>query len=280
MLPINKLLDVVNNGLNDMLTEDSNAQFSIFADGGDYEPPLRNGNQVQFFINGVAQISENNIVPINNVLVVTETLSVAVVVAINPDKGVEESVAPIRSVLSAWLAKPQKTNIVQDDKNYSVTIYGSQPQAGELMQRDNVGKSITYTFNVYFAMVQGGISSYDLQIKFDGEDVPFMEANISLAVVAYGGVLSNTGGQAQNYPTSYGLQIDLSVPALENNNLTSDFAKWLITKIRKVHEVEITYAGETGTFNMFFAQSNITAKGLDNIGQSITLIEALGVQNG
>lgn len=280
MIPINKLLEFVNNGLNAQLTEDSNVQFQIYADGGDYEPPQREGNKVYFNINGVGSITENNIVPINNLLVATQTLSVVVMLGIDPNKGVEESVEPFRSLLSSWLAQPQKINLENDGKNYSVTVYGSQPQAGELLQRDNIGKSLPYSFNVYFSMVQGGISSFDLQLTFDGEPIPYMEASVSMAVVTEGGVFSATDGQVQNYPTSYGLQIDLTVPALENNNLTTAFAKWLLTKTRNTHSVTIGYAGEEGTYNMIFAQSNITARGLDNIGQSITLIEALGVSNG
>lgn len=281
MIPVTQLMDNINNSLNALLP--GGMAFSIIPDGGDYVPPVRENNSVTVLIEGIAQIAESAIVPINNLSVATQTLSIVVAVPIDPDKPTQDSLSPVREAISAFTSKPFVTLMTDGDKTkYSVSVYGSQPQAGELTQRPSIdfGESITYQFNVFYSFVESGINSLDYQVTFDGEVVSFTEMSLICTPVTDGGAFSDSDGAVKNYSTGYALELQISVPALENNLLTLEFAKFLIQKDKSVHKVTLSYAGISGEFNMIFATSNITARGVENIGHSISLIEALEIDNG
>lgn len=293
MIPFTKLLDNINNALND-IAEGSGLSFAVLLDGGYYTPPKRVYNVVPTIIEGVAKVIDSAIVPVNGLSIGTQTAQLEVVVKIDTDNmPAENSFLPVREILSKFASTPSVALIkleddttladdttLTDDTKFSVTMYGSQPQAGPLMIRPEVGLSITYSLNIFFSYVQGGINSLDLKISFNGEAVGFTEANIVVTPVVESGALSESSGGARNYPTAYALEISLSAPSLENDAFTQAFAQFLLTKQTVVYPVTVAYAGITSSYNMIFGQGNITASGVNNIGQSITLIEYLEADNG
>lgn len=76
------------------------------------------------------------------------------------------------------------------------------------------------------------------------------------------------------------LEIEVSVAALTDNTLTSEFLSFLLTGSETVYSIGLTVNGITETFNMIFAQSNAAISGVDNMGLSIKLVQALEVNNG
>lgn len=277
MIAIDSLVDILNDALNELI---EGITFRIMPDGDDYVPPEREGNDVTQYINGIAQITDSALVPINNLTIITQTLTVNVLVPIDTEKPAQKSFEPVRSVIGEYLSKPQKYEISNKYGDYSVTFYGSQPEAGDIAMRDGVGKSIPYSFNVFFSFIEKGINSLDFEMEFDGEPVPFIEIAVIETPVTDGGAFSGTQGSAKNYATTYALEVQITVPALMDSNLTQEFAKYLLTKERKIYPVKMSYGGVSGVRNMMFTTSNITVRGTENIGQSISLIEALEDDNG
>ena len=282
MIDISQLLDYINTQLN--TNAPANTVFEIYADGGDYTPPKWQYNTLTTYIQGVGYIADTSILPVNGLSIATQTLSVTVAVPIDPNAPTEQSLDPIRNALSAFISQPKVTALEDEGgRTYSVSVYGSSPTAGEIAQRPNLGLSITYGINVYFSFIQNGINSLDCVLTFECEQVPFTEMTVALSPVLDGGAVSSSNGGAGNYATVFALEIQLSVPALTDSVLTTDFAQFLLLKQYAVYDVSLTYNGITGNYSMIFATSNITARGVENIGQSITLVEAIdfgtGAQN-
>lgn len=280
MIPIQELIQSLNADLNAINPE---VQFMIFADGDKYVKPTRDGNKIISYIEGVAQIVDSAIVPVNNLSVMTETLQVSIVVEIDTSKDVEDSLAPVRNAISKFISIPHKAAMSDDSgRTYSVTFYGNEPTTGQIELRNNVATSIEYTWSIYYSFIERGIISLDMDITFDGSAVGFTEATLVATPITDGGTMSDSGGSVQNYSTGTAIELTLSVPALTKDAITTAFAQYLMTKKQSVHTVTITYNGMTGTYNMIFGTSNVTARGVEGIGQSITLIESLDTeaQNG
>lgn len=277
MIPINQLVQSLNADLNAI---DPNTQFKIFADGDNYVEPTRDGNKIVRYIEGVAQIADSAIVPVNNLSIMTETLRVAIAVEIDTSKPVEDVLASVRSVISKFISVPHKAAMTDSDGTvYSVTFYGSEPSAGAIGLNPNLGKSIEFTWNIYYSFIERGIISLDMDITFDGAAVGFLEATLAATPVTDGGAMSDSGGTVRNYTTAIAMELTLTVPALTDDALTTAFAEYLMTKKQEVHNVTLTYAGITGTYNMIFGTGNVTARGVEGIGQSITLIESLEIES-
>lgn len=279
MIDISQLLNYINAQLN--ANAPANTVFEIYADGGDYKPPKRQYNTLTTYIQGVGYIADSSILPVNGLSIATQTLSVSIAVPIDPNAPTEQSLDPIRNALSAFISTPKATALDDEDgRTYSVSVYGSSPTAGEIAQRSNLGLLITYGINIYFSFIQNGINSLDCVLTFEGEQVPFTEMTVAVSPVLDGGAVSSSNGGAGNYATVFALEIQLSVPALTDSVLTTDFARFLLFKQYAVYDVSLTYNGITSNYSMIFATSNITARGVENIGQSITLVEAIDFETG
>jgi hypothetical protein len=208
--------------------------------------------------------------------VAQQVLSVEVLVRIDPNKPKQDSFKPVRDAISAFTQKASVSSATDENGNvYSVSIYGTQPTAGEIMQRPPIGESIIYNFSVFFSFIQNGINSLSAEMTFEGERVPFTELLPSISPVMESGGFSNSNGSAKSFPTVDALQITLTVPALTDSLLTQEFFKYILTKERNIYEVTLKCNGISGTYNMIFGQSNLAIRGVEGVGQSITLVEAL-----
>ena len=273
MIPISELIQSLNADLNAI---DPDVQFMIFADGDKYVAPTRDGNKIISYIEGVAQIADSAIVPVNNLSIMTETLQINIIVEIDTSKPAEDSLAPVRNAISKFISVPHKAAMTDDSGTvYSVSFYANEPTAGHIELRNNVATSIEYTWNIYYSFIERGIISLDMDITFDGAAVGFTEATLAATPITDGGTMSDSDNAVQNYSTGTALELTLSVPALTDDAITAAFAEYLMTKKQVIHTVTITYGGFTGTYNMIFGTSNITARGVEGIGQSITLIESI-----
>ena len=282
MIPINTLINNLNTDLNALLGK-NDLVFAIVPDGGDHAIPTRTGNDITRYIDGVARIVDSALTVINGLYVATQTVSVVVAVSIDQNKPMEESFTPVRQAISQLTQTPKAT-AMQDENGstFMVTSYGTQPSAGDIMQRSAIGESITYAFTLFYSFIQNGISSLNMSMTFEGESVPFTELTPSITPVMESGVMSESENNgAVNYPTAEAFQITLTVPALTDSILTQELTKYLLTKERAIYTVTLNMNGFSSEYKMLFAPCNLTARGVEGIGLSITLVEALeGANNG
>lgn len=278
IIPVNKLVDGLNAMLNLQLNE-ADRKFYIVPDGDNYTPPERNGNDVIQFIEGVASVTNSTIIPIKNVEVITETLSVEIIVRLIERKGVkdEDIFLPVRNAISAYFGKAVVTQMTgDDDKVYSVAFYGTQPETGDIMNRPPYGRSITYYFDVVYQFIENGVNSADIELTFEDEPVSFENLTITRTAVTDGGAFAGTNGSARNYNAKTGFELDFNAPMLVGNKLSQALVDFLLKGTEKIYTVTVkTPFDETpAAYNMIFAPSSASIQGILNCGNSITLIEA------
>lgn len=297
MIQINTLCDYINNSLNANLDPNSNIVFEIYPESGNYQPPKRateDWNKIIDKVQGTVEIYDSSIVPASNGLrVATISVLVNFAVKIYKNKGVEESVAEARGAVSQFMSTA-KNDVMTETANgreisYSVAIYGTQPDVGERLQHPQLGDSLTYSFMINFSFVENGMNSmnetltYVINKEVDGvivstsTAIPFTEMTINRIPVADGSAFSNTDGKSKTWHDASILEIHLSLPALKDNAFVEAFLNYLLFNTEEVFSIfyENTSTGVGGTFDMIFSQSNMTARGVENVGLNITLVEAL-----
>lgn len=278
MIPIEKLVSDLNDALNGILADDSRL-FDIIPDGGEYAGYSRKYNAVTEYINGVATITDSGITPISGIEVVTQTLSVVVAVKLDPRENVkdEDIFLPVRNAIATYASKAYNVPYVDENgKTFSVGFSATQPYAGELAIRPEIGRSIVYTFSVLYTFIQNGVNSKDIVITFEGEVVPFEELTIVRVPVQDGGAFSGTNGAAKNITTQTALELNFSTPALTDNKISAALADFILTGSAKTYDVTIKtpYSDTAVAFRMAFGQSNVTARGTENCGLTTSLVES------
>ncbi len=274
MIKLSTLVEKINEDLNVLLGQ-SNVEFDIKYDTGNYTKATRVYNKKTYYVNGIASIMDSSLTIINGLHVAQQTVGITIAVPIDHDKPVEETVEPFRVAISKLTQTATSTAMESDGKTFLVTAYGTQPVLGDRAQQTEVGDFLPYSFSMFYSFIQNGISSLDATLTFEGKPVPFTELTPSITPNMDAGVMSSTNGSAVNVPTGDALQIAFSVPALTDSELTEEFAKFMLKKERKVYKVTLAIKGISGEYDMVFGQCNYTARGVEGVGLSVTLVEAM-----
>lgn len=304
MITLEKILDNLNETLNKK-GANSNLAFMIFADGGDYVPPKFEKNKMTEYIQGVAQIVNSSIVPINGLTVASETLGVSIVVPIikgyNKETGEEivkneSQISDIKQILTNYLTTPRTENFKDEDgeTTYTTSIYGSQPQSQIIDMRNNLGTSIEFSFSAYYTFITNGINSLsDISIKIqtssetsetgeiieNWEKIATTNLNFSRTPSLDGGAFAGTEGSAKNYPAVSGFEMSFTTPAIKSKVFTEKVVNYILTGEVETFQVQMliqTNPNATpATKTLMFSSASVSAQGLDNAGINVTLVEAL-----
>lgn len=301
MIQINDLCDFINQQLNMRLAGNSEYSsdfvFEFYPDSGNYTPPVyeNNSNKVKKRVLGIVEVDSSSIVPTSNGLrIATQTLLINFAIKIQKDLGVEDSVRePIKAV-SDFMAEAQNFDSgawFNTDKKYVVSMYGTQPSPGERVQHPQLGDSLTYSFYINFSFVENGVCSKDEELYYnyfaevDGEtegrseQIQYISMNIIRSPLSDGSPFSNTDGNSLTWHNGSTLEIHLSLAATTNSQFVKDFYEYLLTGEEKIFEIRYfnrnftDYLGKT--YNMHFSESNLTSRGVENVGLSIKLVQAL-----
>lgn len=288
-------LQYLTNTINAQLNTLSDIQFKIYPDGDEYKGArLENNVVVDDYIQGTAILLNSSIVPVEGIIIQSQTVGVEIVVPVKTGRELVEqedgssvmqdvvyqsSFEPIRQVLATLASQAYNDTITNDSKTFKVTYTVTNPRAGDIMIRDQVGLSITYQFTCNFAIIQNGVNTRDVEIEFEGVKIPFSQFSIIRTAINESGAFNSSEGSALNYTAVTAVQIDLSVPALSDSNITTEHFDFLKNGIVKQYEVSIKF-GTNDTqkvFTMQFGECNVSGQGTDNLGQSIRLVEALSL---
>jgi hypothetical protein len=291
---INKKLNVIKEDIDGL----QDVEFMIYPDGDEYKGARLEKNVLEDnYIQGTAISLNSSIVPVDGIIIQTQTVGVEIVVpvktgrelveqedgsSIMQDVVYQDSFEPIRKTLANYASQAYDDTIVETideaTKTYKLTYTVTNPRAGDIMIRDQVGLSITYQVSFNFAIVQNGINSRDIIIVFEGKKVPFTNVTIGRTAVMESGAFNGSNCSALNYPAVTALSIELAVPALSNTIITSEHLQFILSGEIKTYRLGITFSGDINTakyYNVHFGECCVAGQGIDNVGQSIRLVEAL-----
>ena len=301
MIQINDLCDYINKQLNMLLAGNSEYKsdfvFEFYPDSGNYTPPTyeANSNKVKKRVLGIVEVDGSSIVPTSNGLrIATQTLLINFAIKIQKDLGVEDSVREPIKAISDFMSEARNFEssawFEGYDKNYIVAMYGTQPTPGERVQHPQLGDSMTYSFSINFSFVENGICSKDEELYYEysveqngelvgrREQIQYISMNIVRSPLSDGSPFSNTNGNSVMWHNGSTLEIHLSMAATTNSEFVKEFYNYIRTGEEKILEIKYhnkfnTYPGNL--YLMHFGESNLTSRGVENVGISIKLVQAL-----
>lgn len=276
MIGIETLLKDLNEALNVNLADNSR-RFEIIPDGGEYAGFTREKNNITEYIDGVGSITQSSITPLaSGIEVSTLELSVAVAVKLEQSKGVpdEELFLPVRNAISEY-ASTAKTKAID---GYAVSITATQPYAGEINIRPEIGRSIIYTFTVDYVFIENGFNSRGVKITFESNEVPYDSLTVVRVPIQDGGAFPGSGGVAKNLTLQTAFELQFTTPAIKGSAFCAAVDEYILTGVEKSYEVKVESLSAVGdaakTYLMTFGQCNLSSQGIQNVGYSVTLVES------
>jgi len=278
MISIKSLTKQINNGLNALAaTSGFPFEFAIKSEGGEYEPPKRDGNNVTVYINGTTRILDSEVIPAQGVSVSTQTVQLEIAYPMPDDIKPEDAIAPVRELLNTYFAATSVQALPDaNDKPFAVAMYATIPTTGEISQSTGPGLMCTFSCSLFYSFIEDGVNSGSVIMYFNGVQIPYMDANITRVPIMSATPYSNSNGAAKSVIESTALNIEFNAPTLQslNNPLFTAYKKFLLTGQNSVYNVEIYYENKPETYKMSFGQIVLSLEGVKNGNSRITLIEA------
>lgn len=262
--------------------------FDISTDTADYKPPVREGNTVTKYIQGVllesgSEIEQTSTGSFNGAF--SAQLEVLCPVVEGDELGIvnERLVDVVRQILTnVFVNNAVKKQTDKDGNTYTVGTFYSMVNSGMRQIVPEVGDSFTFSVALTFFVIQNGISSKDIKIYVDGEEIDYITLGIRRDAVTDQNVASNTldGSTTANVDSS-ALVIQLTAPAT-NNNFTRNVMALTIDgrESAKTKTVGIYYPYmENGPHEiaMNLTSACINAQGTKNASIEATLTQAMNL---
>ena len=253
--------------------------FAIYADGETHQKPKRKGNTVKKIIEGTMQRVGSSIVPVSGLKVGTQSLYIEIAIPLDPktaeeEGGIENTVNAYKGIIDNIVAEPRTQSI----QGYLTTLTGTYAEALEI-QQTSIGLMIPLTFTLELNYFLNGVNSMYEKLYYNNKEIYFTSMSIGRNVIQDGGAFSNSNGIAKNYVQNTALSIEITLPALNNgtNDFYARFREFLFDGNEE--PFELTYTNSTTntnrTYRMIFLTSNSQSQGVQNVGYTITMAEAL-----
>lgn len=272
MISLKTLADKIEKGINSIAPQ--GITYVVHADMGKYKRAIRKKGRVT---NAVLTIRGSSIIPTQTVLVATESAMLEVCVQLPYENEDESVITAHRQLLDTYFAST-KVDVIKDEdggKTYTVSTTYALATSGTVEQRPAAGTSYTFRVEIEYAFIQDGLNSNDCKFKIDGIDLPFQTATITRRATTEANPYSNTDGEAKNVTTASVMSFDFQIPALTTSTeLSKLLLPALLSGDNTAHTLTVTFEnGEPKDYNVIFGQSSLIAQGVDNAGQTVSLIE-------
>lgn len=222
----------------DSVLANTDFNFKIFTNAGEYKTATRENNTVNQYINGVFSVVQPDTqVLANNVKAYALETTLSFTIPLKPfsnsnnefvlpkelnkngeTKTLDEFYLQISKAFESAGSVLSITEIDEDENTveYIGGIGYNLPIPQSLAQRQLVGHSIDFRVSIAFAFLPNGMSSQNVHIELekDGviEDLSAMNYEISRTPALQSDIFKDGQGEASNYAESTSLQISCNVP--------------------------------------------------------------------
>lgn len=240
MITLTQLANYFENGLNETLNN-TEIQFKIWADAGEYKKPVREGNVVVYSILGNLQTVASSNSSISIPMGVSElSLDFMIPIELPKTNGTqtEKELAEIKNgqypfveyiteAVNTYFGRPHAL-ILPDNGNawYSVAYQGSGAITGVVGLLPNVGKALQFSVSIEVYFIEGGVNSQNVKLTIDGQAVPYLSVRISRAPVVERDVYSGEN-KSKCIVSSTAFAIDVDYPCSINSSPTEEGLKYL-----------------------------------------------------
>ncbi len=259
--------------------------FDISTDTADYKPPVRDGNTVTKYIQGVllesgSEIEQTSTGSFNGAF--SAQLEVLCPVVEGDDLGIvnERLVDVVRQILTnVFVNNAVDSQEDADGNTYTVGTFYSMVNSGMRQIVPEVGDSFTFSVALTFFVIQNGISSKNIKILYNGAEIDYITLGIRRDAVTDQNVASNTtdGATTANVDSS-ALVIQLTAPLT-----TGAFSALVMqatlsgTETATPLSITVQYPDNSQAFNMYITSAAVNAQGTKNASIEATLTQAMNL---
>ncbi len=289
MISLTKLAEVFENGLNTALGN-SEIQFKIWGNAGEFREFQREGNTVTYFVNGSLRTS-SSANDANDLVMGVNGLSLDFAVPVQQPRTnalqTSEELAKIKNeqypfvqyvlnAINVYFQRAQSV-IMTDDKQveYSVSWQAGTAVSGEVDLLPALGNVMFVSVYIEVYFIEGGVNSKDVKVYFDGGSVPFKALRYGRTPVLQSEV--NAGGLvSKNIITSTAFAVDVDFP-VTNDPASKECVNYLLSGDPNVaHFVKVRFGNlSEETYFMTFNNVQTSMAGIAIAGASVSLIEII-----
>lgn len=286
MIALETFAAQIEQGLN-AVGEKYNIKFAVFSDAGTYKKALKSREKKEKYTNGLLTVSSSSIIPTQELIIATQNATLEFAVALPNPKTDEEIIAAHRAVLDEYFKRYEVQAIEQPDKDasgnavittYSVGAVYSLASTGAVAIRDGIGTSITFNVYIEYGYIENGLNSNDCEFTLDGYALPFTNVKITKSPQAQADAYSDSNGRGTSKNLSFARSFDFVLPAQSGKTGIGAIinSELLNNDLNKLHTLSVKMGkdAEVKTYSVVFGETTASLEGIDNVGNTIALIEA------
>ena len=291
MIALNDLAKDLETKLNKTTT--TGLKFNIVSDTGDFKYSEREKNNVAQYINGVMLESSSQITTLNNGnIVATLNANLRLLIDLNDEEkdetitysngkkitvlGYENQIKSVREILVSIL-QDNEPKVVSDKngKSFTISTIYQLPTSGVRGMEQVVGDCYTFNLFILYIIIENGINSRQAVYTLDGLVIPYQAKTATRTPILDGFVFANTkDGSTKNLASMSSFSVTLELPALTDEVTQIIFDNVFNGALNQAHILNVKIGNIDKYYLVRFAESREIGTTMENVGQSITLMEA------
>ena len=262
--------------------------YALFTDAGFYQKATRRKNEVTYYINTLAEMTDYASTRISNgALAVAQSFSVRFMLPIDdePDAtGNYPAATAFRDALTQAFSKVDKFSLTVTENDVQKTYSGGLsffvPIRGERGSRTNVGDSIEYRATLQVSYLENGINATDVVFSLDGTVIPYTQFVIRRTPSATAVLTPDeTNGEGKVYNEVTSLTVDIQMPLLSDSAPSASVVSYLLglSSMNETMTLTIAFPGITPDFSeeVIFGECTTSGEGVGNVAAMIRLVPAV-----
>ena len=289
MITLNQLANYFEEGLNNTLNN-SEIQFAVWADAGEYQKPVRDGNTVTNYIIGNLRTSTSAndatalVMGVNGLSLeftiptqaprTNSTQTAAELQKIQ--NGQYPFIAYITGAISKYFQNSQVAQLPDDDGDqFSLSWVAGTAITGDVDIRSHIGESILFTVYIELTFVKGGISSKSVLTYIDDMAIPYKAVRHGRSTLIERDIYASNLN-SKSVATSGAFSVDVEFPANSDAATKACFDFLLNGNLNVAHFVKVQF-GDTNERLYFMTLNSVqtAAQGISILGVTASFLEVV-----
>lgn len=295
MITMKTLAELFQTGLNNAMPEPleyPGVEFRIWANAGQHQKPVRDGNNVTHFITGNLRTSTSANDANNQLVMGINGLTLDFMIPIYPTRGnaaqTEAELAKIRdgqypfveyviNVINSYFNKAQAINLPDSQGNeYSIAFQAGTVIPGAIEIAAKYGNALPLSVFIQVYFIENGVNSQDVKILVDNNYVPFQAVRLGRAAVLERDVYAGET-VSKSTASSTVFSIDVDFPATSHTVTQSLINYLLYGEANTAHFVQVNLGdGNSKLYFMSYNTVQSSATGIAVVGLSGSFVEIGG----
>lgn len=292
MISLKELSNRFESGLNAELKtvlKSEEIQFKIWAEAGQYQKPMRDGNTITYFINGNLRTS-SSANDANDLVMGVNVLTLDFAIPTRPPRtnagqtaaelekiydGQYPFVQAVTAAINNYFQTAQSLPPMTDDEGtqFSVSFQAGTSISGTVDILPVIGECITVNVYIDVYFIKGGTNSKDVKITLDGKNMPYKELRLGRAPVVERDVYAGEN-VSKCLTSSTVFTIDAAFPSSDNPATKTALSYVLDGEPNTVHFIKVKWGNDAEKlYLMTYNSVQNTAVGINIAGVQASFME-------